>query len=878
MNDSVLSTASHVYQRILAFLVSFSCGAAGWVIGITAILTLALGYYVDTHLKLDTDTINMLDPELPFRIHHTEFVKHFPQLNDLLVVVIDAPTGSQARETADTLATQLRQHAAAFRSIYQPGQGPFFSRNGFLYVNSEELEDIEARLTEAEPFLGALSHDPSLRGLFNLLSRSLDRPLTAEQRTLLVPLLQSISQALDALFANQPGSTLWEEDLLGRPGSSPGVHRAFILIQPQLDFTSLQAGEDAIALVRQLADTLKAKSPEDVHIRLTGSVAMEDDELGSSLQGAAYATLVSFGLVWLLLLFSLRSFRLVLAILLTLCIGLIWTTAFALGAIGSLNIISITFPVLYIGLGVDFGIQFAMRYREELLKNPNQAASLHQTVTGIGGALTLAAITAGVSFFSFAFTSYQGLAEMGAIAGSGMFIALLLNLTVLPAFLTVMSIQLSAPSSAPCMLSIWHRGIVRHRSLVLWASALAALGSLWLIPHLRFDFNPLHLKDPNTESVSTFQDLLQDVQQPPYTISVLADTLKEAEALSKRLEALPEVEKTIMVTSFIPDNQEERLMKIEDMNLVLYPLTISTSPAQPPQLEDQLQALDTFLAKLRETKTTDDAWGVALRHLQSQLERIQQHKGWPDTVVPDLEKRLLHGLPSMLHQLGELLSTTGVTFDDLPKDLSERYLSKEGRVRIQVFPQHPLTDNETLRQFVRAVQEVAPDAADAPVLMVEVGEAIVTACLQATLYTLLASVVILLVVLGNLRDTILVLLPLGLATLLTLAGAYLLNVPLNLANVIALPLLLGLGLAFGIYLILRSREGTTLEDLFHSHTPRAVLLSALTTIVSFGTLAVSGHQGIASIGLLLTLALSCAIICTLIVLPATLSYCYQAKR
>ena len=331
-----------------------------------AVLTLAILYYVATHFSLDTNTMNMLDPTLPFRIHDRELEQTFPQLDDLIVVVVEGQSNRHVHDAADTLVETLRQEPTLFRSIYHPGGGPFFAKHGLLYLDTEELWQLDEQLTEAAPFIGTLAEDPSLHGLFGVLGRSVDEDLTPEHQATLIRIFDGIGDTIEAQLAGLPDESSWHEQMLDLTESNEDVHRSFVLIQPQLDYSNLQAGQDAIGTIRQAAQQLEETTSHPIRIRLTGSVAIADDELGSSLQGAAYATLGSFGLVWILLLFGLRSFRLVIAILLVLFTGLVWTTALAIATIGHLNIISITFPVLYIGLGVDFGIQFAMRYREEI--------------------------------------------------------------------------------------------------------------------------------------------------------------------------------------------------------------------------------------------------------------------------------------------------------------------------------------------------------------------------------------------------------------------------------------------------------------------------------------------------------------------------------
>ena len=864
------SAAINAYKELMVWLVDISRRGAGWVVMGAILLSAVCLYYTATHLYLDTDTGKMLDPNLPYRQLDVEFERAFPQFNDLIVVVIESDTAERAEEVADEMATRLHETPTLYHSIYQPGKGPFFAQNGLLYLDIDDLWKVDERLTEAEPFLGTLSRDPSLRGLFSVLEQAFDEPLSSANQELLTKIFDGISDISDAQLEGHVSRPFWRKQLLDDAIEPKDLYRSFVLVKPRLDFTSLQVGGGGLTNIRHLASQLQTEGQHGVRIRLTGPVALSDDELGSIPQGAGLATLLSFCLVFFILFTGLRSGRLVGAILLTLILGLTWTAAFATLAIGHVNVISICFPVLFMGLGVDFGIQFGMRYREELEKGKSHTPALQDAAIGIGPSLTLAAVTAAISFFSFVPTGYQGLAELGLISGGGMFIALIANLTLLPALLSLFPLKLSMKRERDGAL--WWLGswMVGHKRITLSITLVTLLAACLLLPLAQFDFNPLHMSDPKLESVATFLDLLNDPETTPYTISVLTGNLKEAETLAVHLEQLEEVDKTVTLASFVPSEQDEKLAIIEEMNLVLQPITMPGDKIPPPTIEEQVQSLEAFQQEITHPDTIELGEQLlgSMQRLDQTLNRLKTTPGWPDLTLQSLEERLLADLPKNLERIRDLLSAIRVTLEDLPEDVRDQYIASDGRARVEVFPNHNLSDNKDLRQFVRAVQTIAPQATDTPVALLEGGNVVVNACIQATIITLIGAIVILLAALSRIRDALLVLLPLVIAAVLTIASTVLFDVPLNLANIIAIPLLFGLGIAFGIYLMLRKRSGMDFDTLFHSSTPRAVLFSALTTMASFGTLAFTDHPGTASIGLLLTIALSAALVCTLVVLPA----------
>ena len=874
----MLDAVGNIYLLAVVRLVELCARFARWVVGGTALLTVVFFYYALTHTSLSSDPNDMLDPELHYRQLEAGMQKAFPQFSDLIVVVIEGDSADNADAASQKLIARLKQEKATLESIYDPEQTSFFSQNGLLYLDKRELLQLSDRLIEAAPFLGTLAHDPSLSGLSTLIGRALDENLSPDYLTRMKKMLDSISGIIDAQLAGRRTKLAWRNQFVEGTMAQGNDRRHFILIKPKFDYTSMQPGKKGIDTVRRVTQELQLDPQHGVRVRLTGDVPIQDEELDSVSRGAGISTLLSLLMVCLILVLGLRSTRLVAAILVTLFVGLIWTAAYTAFAIGHLNLISVNFAVLFIGLGVDFGIQFGMRYKEELNRTKNYDLALSEAAKGAGGMLTLAAVAAAISFFSFIPTSYRGLAELGVISGISMFIALISNLTLLPALLKMMPIDMEIKLPKSSMLTRLRFPVRRHRKRILGVAALAGVISLALLTQLRFDFNPLNMKDPNTESVATFLDMLKDLNTTPYTIDVLAANLNEAKDVAAKLEKLPVVDKAVTLASFIPDDQNEKIDIIADMTLVLQPL-VTPSQGAAPSMDKERQALEKFQIKLREAgvNNSDPAFAVSMKRLADALDKLKSAPGWPENALKQLRESVLGDLPQNLAQIQKLLQPQHVEFKDLPQDLRERYVTADGLARVEVFPKINVIDNKELRRFVSEVQKAAPNAIGTPVSLVEGGDTVVQACLQATVIALCAAFILLLLVLQSVSGAFLVLLPLLLAMAMTAASSVILNLPLNLANIIALPLLLGLGIAFGIYLVMRKRSGLDVEHLFRSSTPRAVLFSALTIMASFGSLAFSEHRGMSGLGLLLTIAVSFALLCTLVILPAIMSAAEEKK-
>ncbi len=847
------------------------------VLVLAVALTLGAGYATITTIGINTNTTDMLSEDLAFRRNDAAMRAAFPQFTDVLSIVVEAESPDDAAAAAASLTQDLSARPELFRSVFYAEGEPFFRRNGLLYLDLAELQALSDRLARAQPLLAALNEDLSLRGLAEVMDRALKEALAPGEQAVLAPMLERMSETARAVAAaqgdTQPVRPMSWASILSGVEPTPHDKRRFVLAQPVLDYTSLEPAADAIDAVRRRAAALGLDERAGVRVRLTGSTVMFQDELRSVQSGMGLVGLLSLVLVSVLLAIGLRLPRLIFAVLATLIMGLIWTAGFAALAVGELNLISVAFAVLFIGLSVDFGIHFVLRYREAADKGIAGDA-LVAAARGVGGPLTLSAVAAAIGFFAFLPTSYRGLSELGLISGAGMFIALFANLTVLPAILSLFPALRDrgardrddrAPSARQSFGSRMQGALGARRRAVLGGALVLGLGALMALPFARFDDDPFNLRDPDTESVSTLNDLIEDPRVQPYSADLLAPNLARAEVLATELEQQPEVEAAITIGDYIPTQQDDKLAIVEEMSFFLLPLFQGAGPGQlgaPPDAAARQDARNRLRDSLRRA---EGRLAAPAGLLIAALDEIGPN---PQRLMV-LETALLSGLRSRLDDLGEALEARPVGLKDLPAALRDRNLTADGRAKIEIVPRNDLRDAAARRRFVDAVVAVAPSASGAPITITEAGRAVVRAFLEAAGIAVVAIVVLLLTVLRSLRDSALVLAPLLLAALLTVAATVVFGVPFNFANVIVLPLLFGLGVAGGIHVVVRARDAGA-RGLATTSTPGAVVLSSLTTIASFCALALSNHRGTSSMGVLLTIAITLTLVTTLVVLPALL--------
>ncbi len=844
-----------------------------------------------TRLTIDTSLSNMMSPDLPYRRNETAMSAAFPQLDRTLTLVVEAESAEAAETAASRLADALRA-SDLIRGVDYPKGESFFRRNGLLYLDLPDLQALADRLAEIQPLLSSLRADPSLAGLAAVLAPVLEQP-SHEAAAALAPALEAMADSAEAARDGRLRPLSWRALAAGEAagegvgegaGKGPGAsaHREFLIARPALDFQALQPARAATEAIVRAAETLDDPLLGRPRVRVTGELAMRDDELRSLRDSMGVVSLISLALVVALLVVGLRSLWLIVAMVTTLLVGLLATAGFATVAIGQLNVISVAFAVLFIGLSVDFGIHFALRYQEGLVGRHSVSNALCRAAVGVGGALALSAAAAAIGFFSFLPTTYRGLAELGLIAGVGMFIALVCNLTVLPALLAL----LPAPKprsqavaggrdATPTLGQRVGDLLARHPRAVLGGAIALGLAAAATVPFARFDDDPLNLRDPQSDSVAALLALIDDPNIEPYAASVLAPDLDGVRRLVPDLAALPEVAGVDSALSAVPEGQDDKLAVIEDLSIYLTPLFLP-APEQPdterPARAAAARDLAAVLAALA-AATADDGLARAGRRLAAGLTALEDD---PEKLAL-LEGALFAWLPRLVDQLGEALLAEPFGVDGLPPDVRGRWLSADGRARIEIRPAENLRGQQARHRFVSAVQSVAPDAGGPPVQMTEGGRAVIAAFEQAAATAVVAIALLLLVLLRRWAAVVLVLAPLLLAALLTVAATVVFALPFNFANVIVLPLLFGLGVASGLHIELRARQAGPQRVLMTS-TPRAVLFSALTTIGSFGALALSSHTGTASMGILLTIAITLTLVSTLVVLPALLHEAGRWRR
>lgn len=820
------------------------------ILGWLALAALAV-WQVVTGISINTDSSDMISPKAPFRVAAAEIKESFPDLEDQVLVLIEAETPDEATAFTEALVRRLETRREV-RSILAPPAEPFFRENGLLFLDVGELEDLLAKLSNAAPLIERLGPDPTPATLFDALAEAADpdNDSRADQET-----LDALYTQLTAVLT-QPGRDLSWEQLLSV--GEPPDGRVLFTLDPVLDFSKLRPAQEIKQAILDEAEAVRAQESLTAEVLITGEPVLRSEELEAVSSGIGYALALSGVFVAVLLGIAFRAPSLVLACLLTIALSVVLTAGVAVALFGELNLISIAFAVLMVGLGADFSIHLLIHMRHHAARGLRQRAAAYRVSRDIGTALSLTAPTTALAFFSFAPTEFIGMNQLGVIAGVGVLIAFLVAVTMIPAIVRIFGLPAARAGTDDRRPGLLARAVWPLGTIVF----VLGVASLALLPKARFDADPMALRARTAPSVIAFDKVVREETASPYRLNVLAEdqsrVLERAASLSE-----PEtVDSVRHFFSFVPEEQDLKLSLIDAASIGLGFALISGGDIAP-----ELADARSRLAAALETSTSEAAGRFAAVLDATPLAQIE-------AAAP----RMFRFWPRQREALRAQLRAAPVTAADVPEVIRQRYVGADGMYRLEILPQGGAADVESRRRFVNDVLGVAPDAAGSARTALAAGDVIGRAMVQASAT---AAVLVSLLVFAIVRSPgvlVLLLIPLVLAGSLTTATGTLAGLPYNFANVLVLPLIIGIGIDSGIHLAFRAVKTGDALAAVRGPTGRAVLFSALTTIASFGSLVVSDHRGTASMGALLTIGMVWVLATMLLVLPPMAAVLYGQRR
>jgi hopanoid biosynthesis associated RND transporter like protein HpnN len=874
------------------------------ILATALVLSLLSVVYTKQSMEFLTGRDDLMPKNTGFHRDYRAWRQEFGDMEEI-VVVIEADDQELAGRFGERLYAKLAAEKKYVQEVFFPFGLEFFKKNGLLFMPLSELKALQQNLTMARPALKALAAAPSVQTLFSFLTGEMDRYVQqrgsgpgAEKQ------LASLTFMLDRLglgfkkFGEGGATSFSLEEFFTASGDGKESQLAkagkmqILTLLPVKNATSFVPAQAAIDLVRREIGALR-KLPEfkGVRVGLTGTPVLEHEEMATSEHDITVATVISLALTVILLIFAFRGGVNVFAAMVTLGVAICLSFGFATLAVGHLNILSMVFAIMLIGIGIEYGIQVVLRYQEELAGGAGEldaiAAGLNRNVW----AIVMAAATVAAAFLTFVFTDFKGIAELGIIAGGGIVICVIVTFTVLPAMLVLLAkyrksgTRDSGLGTGENKKQTPVRGIVKqllfdYPKLVIAITVVLCIASIYPLRRVTFDYNLMNLQAKGLESVTYAYKLMRSSENSGYFAVVTAGSAAEAQALAKRLEALPTVDHVVSLNTFVPDDQQQKIAllhalrdELADVKPVPYEedLRVMELPTVFENFRNSVEKLKKQLEQAR--KPEAKSVGAFLATLDAFFARLEKAK---DTnalgMLKDFQGGMLASLPEKIGVLKASLDPTPITPADIPRELSARFVGKTGKYLLQVAPKHEIFDFEPLKAFVDDVRKVDPHVTGEPIMVYESMTIMRDAYVKAFVFAFIAIIAILLIAFRSIKYTLIGLVPLVVGIIFMVAGMWLCGINFNSANVIVMPLVLGIAVDSGIYIINRfRREDGGAVEVVTSSTGVGVFLNTLTIMASFGSLMVAHHQGVFSIGAVMSLGMVACQVAFVLVLPAVLT-------
>ncbi|NVN90217.1 MAG: MMPL family transporter [Desulfuromonadales bacterium] len=867
------------------------------ILGLALLLSVLSVIYTKQNMEFLTGRDDLMPRNAPFQVDYRAYRQEFGDQEEV-VIVIESDDAEKATRCGDVLFERLNREKNIFREVFYPGGLPYFRKNGLLFMPLEDIKKLRSTLTMAAPVLKDLAAAPSVQTLFTSLTSQIDGYLAkGDQDSLksLTFMLTTLDKGFKAFDGKSSGMSM-DSFLKGSGDGKPSMlesagKQQVITILPIKEQGSFVPAEKAITSTRGIVREILAR-PEfkGVSAGLTGVPVLEYEEMATSQRDIGIATVLSLSLTVILLLFAFRGLLNVICAMVSLIVGICLSFGFATAAVGHLNILSMVFAIMLIGLGIEYGIQVVLRYQEELR---NGASGMQAIETGLGAnvrSIIMAAATVALAFVTFAFTDFKGIAELGVIAAGGVVICVIATFTVLPAMLILLErfrkpgkTYLPVPDSDREVQVAGRplfRALLSRPRTVAGVTVLLSLLCVYPTLMTRFDYNLMNLQAKGLQSVEYAYKLMRSKENSGYFAVVTARDSREAQTLTQQLEKLPSVDHVVSLSALVPDRQSEKLAELaalrgvmadvkpkpyeENLRLMELPTVFENFHGRVAKLKQALEA-----AKAPEAKPV----GAFLATLDSFFSTLEKEKNKNAVgMLRDFQGGMFAELPSKLAMLKESLEAAPVGDTDVPAELKQRFVGKSGKLLLQVAPKKEIFEHQPLAEFVTQVKGVVPNATGEPVMVYESLTVLRDSYLKAFAYAFIGIAVILLINFKSIRFALIGALPLAAGLLLMVGGMWLAGISFNSANIIVLPLILGVGIDSAIYIINRYRQGNeSPSQVAVSSAGIGVFLNALTILFSFGALMVAHHQGVFSIGAVMSLGMVASVAVFLAFLPALLS-------
>jgi len=858
-------------------------------VAVAAILALCSALFSFLYLGLNSDQDRLVSPEAPFHKRYLAHIKNFGDQEYLYVVILTGETEDgmrRAEQFAEVLAGRLKKSPELIHAIYYRLSTNDLGPGALYYASLKELKTLTETITFLAPPIKAWLQDGSISDLLNSISNLLETGPSAlagadpELSARFLGKLSDFTQTIEnELAGSKEDSDLLQVGLDETRYFFTANKRLLVMkILPDKNFSTLDVIGKPLEAVRTALQETRKEFP-DVQAGLTGRPVLQADEMRTTNQDMTRASIIAVIVVAVMFIIFLHGWLRPLLIVVTLLMATAWTFGFALITVGELNLLSIVFVLVLVGIGVDFGVHIVTRYVESGNAGMNVEDSIRISLLRTGPGVLLGCLTSVCAFYAVLGSEFRGLAELGLIGGTGVLFCLIAMVTVLPALLLLTGKRSLFAKLKPRVIRMrFLERVSSHPLILLMFLAAVSLASLPGLFETTFSYNLLKLQAKGLEAVEYENILINDSDESTWYAIFTAPSLERVKQLVNRIEKLPGVGSVESILQYIPEKQKEKAELLHQASQALKGIDVSQEDRAPVDASRLIESLDRLSLKMEDLEEKLFAAGAknelavisqAIKNLQDSVGILKKDPSSAQR-LGGLQKKLYEDLVKSLGKLESLLQSEGVTPQDLPPAIRHIFVGKDGRFQIKVNPNENVWEFDKLNQFVSRLRTIDPEVSGVPVGVLESARLMRRTFLSAAGITLILVSLLLWFASGSLTAVMLTLLPLGVSILWLLEFMGLIGLNFNLANFFAIPILIAIGVDGGVHFLARWKELEGRESLFSTTTPTAVTLSFMTTMIGFGGLLFAHHRGLASLGAVMVLGSLFGALSCLLVLPAIL--------
>ena len=914
MGSSELSPQrSGVFDKLVnGILNRFFDWASLWpasVLFISILFAFASIWVVQDRLKFKTGRDDLVSQNLSYNKLYKDYRNAFDDY-DGMIAVVEGPSPKIMAEFVEAFATRLTENPSLFSKFFYKVDTSYFKAKGLLYLENHELDDLVSKVLMRQDFLEDFNDNPGLNNFLAMVDRQISSGMVDSMLSGLVEdenikekkndqsdlsLLSAVlEQTATHLKSEAPYNSPWyfiskkEDGSLKEKGYlvSNDNSMLFVLINPKETEGDFTGAKQSIEAIRSMIYELAPKF-NGILVGLTGAEVVAADEMAATLRDVAFASQITLFGVALLFVIVFRSVVRPLLAVFCLVLALFWTLGYTTLTVGSLNILSVVFTTILIGLGIDFGIHLLERYREEMLKEHEPKLALRKTVIGTGKGNLAGAITTAIAFGALAAADFRGIAELGIISGGGIVLCFIAMTITLPACLTL--VEKWRPSRERYFTAEKKESqfsvafYSRYKLIVLVCSIMIVIAS-WPLKDFEFDYNILNLQAKGTEAVEYELKMMKKGNRSTWYAVSLVSTLEEARKRSEEFKKLSTVEKVESVASLFPDDQEIKLEKIKQLEPFVSKIEIE-SENESISIRNIKRTLKRILFKLQDRDNFNED--------ESTVKEIARSRIWAKAALTNLDETgietskrrlqsfsdtLLEDYRNKMNSLRRSVTSGPVVLDEFPEDFKRRYIGNDGRFLLTIYPSIDMWKRVEMESFLKELRSIDPLITGNGVHLYQSGQKMKEGYIQGGQNALCAIFVYLLFSFRRFWTAILVLIPTITGSFWTVGMMAILDIHFNLANLVILPLILGIGVVDGVHLVHRFREeADKTVCLLSKSVGKAVILTTLTTMIGFGSLMVADHRGIHSLGLLLTIGVANCLLASITLLPALLRWSAEKR-